>query len=250
MNLSWVRILKRCPTPFSTIKFQFCGNRVAKAKVSSLWSLWPPGFRTWTTGLNSWRTGMIREPLQSTGSLDSSSHRLSWRERCRTMHVNVLSLLISSATDSRLSTTWRGRRWSSDLKPDVSSMDSTWKGVAGMPYHTRSKIQSQNVSTLRCPWWLSYQRKTVWFPRLVSMSAQCTRCSHVRELFRPRVILRISCSTSNCLPLTTKISGFGPVLPLSCLSNTEQTRKTQQKAYLYAKPKVEKLQNKVQMLET
>jgi len=71
------------------------------------------------------------ELLTSTGSVDSSSHRLSLLVQCKTMPVNRSLLLMSSATDSKSETTLSSKMSQRSLMLVVSSMVSSWKVLDG-----------------------------------------------------------------------------------------------------------------------
>lgn len=95
--LSWASNLKRWQIHSSTSKFL----RFGLALASSPWSLWVPGLKIWPVAFSSSRSGSIRALPTSSGSVVSSSLRLSSQALFRTTPGSTSSQSIVSSSRSK-----------------------------------------------------------------------------------------------------------------------------------------------------
>ena len=161
------------------------------------------------------------QPLS--GSLDSSSPRLSSRERCRIMPENTSLPLISSVMSSRFMMSKHRSRSLKNQKMDVFATVCILRELAGTLRLIYLTIRTPSSSTVNSLWFGSCPRKTARSPKVEFMIAQCTRCSQEREPCQLRAIPRTSVFTLNYRHVKIRISGFELVLPASLPSDIEQS---------------------------
>jgi len=173
-------------------------------------------------GLASSKNGSNKVLLLPSGSLVSSSHRLSSRELFRTMPVNTRLPLISLVSTLRFATMLRLPPLQSHPMMDVSSTECSWKELVGTSRHISWTIlipSSSTRSSLSSGCYLRICERNLW---LVFIIAQSTRCSPVQAHYQLRVTLQTSVSWSNCHAEKKKRYGLELALLSSLLSDTEQ----------------------------
>ena len=162
-------------------------------------------------------------PQPPSGSQDSSSLRLSSRERSRIMPESTSSPLISSAMSSRYTMSKHLSRLLKNQKMDVYATECTLRELVGIRRLICLTIRIPSSSTVNSPWCGSCPRRTARSQKAEFTIAQCTRYSHERELCQLRAIPRTSVFTLSYRRVKIRISGSELVLPASLLSDIEQS---------------------------
>lgn len=164
------------------------------------------------------------EPLQSTGSLDSTSLSLSWPVWNRTtLESTKLRSIVSPLTSMWSQIQSQLIRASPQMMAPTLTV-STLRGAVGTPSKRCSRSLSTSNCSPRCLFCTWFQTMRIWLHRDTPTLVPCTRLLSDRESSPLLVTPPISCSTCSwtCRRDTPKIIGSNVELPWSVLSMIEQ----------------------------
>lgn len=198
MRSSCPKILKPWVILCTTIKFHLIG---VHQKVSFHWSHLLLGNKTCFKELNSSQVGWRRAAQFASGFQDSSSHRLSSQQLCRTLPVNISLRSMSWTSISRLLMSINLTKSLRNQMMVFTVMVCLWKVLAGTALLTSWMTRTPSSSTLKCQSFGLYLRETESSQLLAFTTAHATRFWADRELFQllvtqPTIVWWLSCQAT------------------------------------------------------
>jgi len=173
---------------------------------------------------NSSRTGTIKVLQLCSGFLDSSSHRPSWPQPCRTWLVPTALLLTDLLSSSVLRMISSTKMLQQSLRVAFTAMDCSLRAANGTTTPTSLVIPKLRSYSLRCLCCICCQLWTVKYQRPVSTTAPCIRYYQELVPCQPLVTLQTTSSWWNYLLRTLKISGLRLVWLLSWLLSSDEVK--------------------------